>query len=232
MKKRILALTMCLTLTAASALAIDINMPAGQIAPTIKAQPNTVMQLTPSRRPQINNVQERLEARKRFEDRKAHERELMYTTLGLTAEQKNKAEAIDAKTRAEAGKYIRRIQVEAKRLRELTIKKASWFDIHRQKQALNAARKDADKYFENSKKSFEALLTKEQLAKFRVIDNAKKKEMKEFKKHHKPGGFEHYGPKPPIGPNGFDKSRPQPTTGELKGLYGPAPVSPPANEKK
>lgn len=232
MKKRILALTMCLTLTATSAIAASINMPTGQVAPTIKAQPNTIMQLTPSRRPQINNVQERLEARKRFEDRKAHERELMYTTLGLSAEQKNKAEAIDAKTRAEAGKYIRRIQVEAKRLRELTVKKASWLEIHKQKQALNAARKDADKFFENSKKSFEALLTKEQLAKFKVIDNAKKKEIKEFKKHHKPGSFEHYGPKPIMEPNSFDKNRPHPTAGELKGLYGPAPVSPPANEQK
>lgn len=231
MKKRILTLSMCMVLGATSALATNIGIPMGNITPTVKAQPNAMMPFGQGVRPQMPNAQQQLEIRKHIADRKAQERELMYTTLGLTTEQKNKAENIDAKTRAEAGKYLRRIQVEARKLKELQLKKASWLEIQKQKHALNAAKKDADKFFENSKKSFKSILTKEQAKKFDVIDKAKKKEMKEFKKHHKYSGQPYYGPKPPP-VQGFDKKGAHPESHDLKGLYGPPPAAPSQEDKK
>lgn len=231
MKKRILTLSMCLALSATFASAANFNMPVNNVLPTIKAQPNTIMPLTPNGRPQITNVQQQLEARKRFEDKKARERELMYTTLGLTAEQKNKAESIDAKTRSEAGKYLRRIQIEARKLKDLKNKKAAWLEIHRQKGALKSAKKDADKYFASSRKAFESILTKEQLAKFKVIDKAKKQEFNDLKKQHKHGGPDYFGPKPPIGA-GFEKMGPPPQGFGPKGPKGMEPVGPTMEDKK
>lgn len=228
MKKQILTLTMCLALTSTSVLAQNTATLEKSTIPTGQTQINSTvapyMKPTEMRQPQME------EARRRFESRKAQERGLLYETLGLSSEQKAKAEALDAKTRAEAGKYLRKVQVEAKRLRDLKTKHASFIALHKQKLALKKAKKDVNNCFESSRKSFEAILTKEQLEKFKVIDEAKRKEMAQFKKHHKPGGPNHIGPKPPMGPGPEHMGSPPEGFGS-KGFHRAEPMGPPPEKK-
>jgi len=198
MKKQILTLAMCLALTATSALAESNNNAVTQKATTttIKTVPNSnlVKPVEP------HNLMSREEAKKHFEERKAKERNSLYQALKLSDEQKIKAEELDAKTRAEAGKYIRKVQIEAKKLRDLKNKNASFFAIRKQKSVLKSAKKEANKYFEDSRKAFEAILTKEQNESFKLIDEAKRKKIESFKKNHKQGRPEGMGPGGPMGP--------------------------------
>jgi len=206
MKKQFLTLTICLALTATSALAIGIN-PLKQskelkdntptvVKPQVE-QPQAQNFFKPGNQP---NIISKEEAKKRFEERKAKERELLYSAINLSIEQKAKAEELDAKTRAEAGKYLKKVHTETKKLRELKTKKASFLAIYKQKLALSAAKKEAHKYFEASRKDFEAILTKEQLAKLKSIEAAKKEEMKQFKKQHKFDVIKKFKSKKPMGP--------------------------------
>lgn len=185
MKKQILALTMCLTLTATSVLADSIKSTPAKPVPTQSSITNPKPVVTPSAAPKI-------EARKHFEEEKAKERQLMYAALNLSEEQKAKAEELDAKTKAEAVKYLRRVHTEAKKLRDLKAKHASIFAIYKQKLVLRAAKVDTHNYLEQSRKSFESILTKEQKDKFRMINAAKKEEMEKFKKEHKQGWNKKY----------------------------------------
>lgn len=223
MKKQIFTLTMCLALTTTSALAEGTKTITNKVsAPVAKSQITSVP--TQATRPTEITLPQQFEARKKFEERKAQERELMYTTLGLSAEQKVKLEAIDAKTRAEAGKYLRKVQVEAKKLKDLKAKHASFFAIYKQKHALKVAKHKAHKFFESSRKSFEAVLTKEQLEKFKILNEAKKKELQEFRKDHAHHGTNGFGPGPEhMGlPQGFGP----------KGPHDPEQIGPAPQEKK
>lgn len=190
MKKQIFTLVTCFALSANTTLAIGIQAVAQKTVPhSFSAQqintPATPNFVKPGEQPKFISKEE---AKKHFEDAKTKERELLYAALNLSAEQKIKAEALDAKTRTEGGKYLRQLQVEFRKLRNLKAKHASFFAIYKQKIALKKAKSEAHKYFESSRKSFEAILTKEQRAKFKLIDNAKKEEMKQFrKKHHHTG---------------------------------------------
>lgn len=223
MKKQILTLTMCLALTSTVALAGGTEaVTTKTTAPIAKAQIKSITNPSTNtiKQSEIKNPQME-EARKRFEGRKAQERGLMYETLGLSAEQKAKAEALDAKTRSEAGKYLRKVQIEARRLRDLKVKHASFLAIYKQKHALKVAKNNAQNYFKSSRKSFEAILTKEQLAKFKILDEAKRKEMEQYRKGQKPNGGPNYiGPKPPT--EGFGS----------KGPHGPEPIGPTPEDKK
>jgi hypothetical protein len=232
MKKQVLVLTMCLALTATyasagtnvtqkstvrkTAVAAPVQAPQTKI-PASALMPSLAK---PGQQPQFINKEE---AKKRFESAKAKEREFLYTALNFTAEQKSKAEVLDIKTKAGAGKVIKKVQSEARKLRDLQNKHASKFAIWKQKLALRKAKDDMKKYFENSRKDFESIMTKEQKAKFKIIDDAKKKEMEQFRKEHKFGGHKpgpdaHMGPPPSgMGPNG-----PQ----------GPEPMGPPSPEDK
>lgn len=111
-----------------------------------------------------------------FIDKKAQERELLYTVLGLSEEQKVKAKEIDAKTLAGLGKYLRKVQIEGRKLKDLKARHASKLKIYSQRHKLNVAKKDVDRFLNVSKKRFESILNKEQKAKFRLIDEEKRKE--------------------------------------------------------
>lgn len=192
MKKQILTLTMCLALTSTVALASGVNT-VGQkmvIQPAVST-PATLNVAKPAATSTLGRPTKQLtitsmdEIKKHFEDRRIKERETLYNNLNLSEEQKVKAKDLDATTKAERAKYRKKIQIEARKLRNLKDKHASFFAVHKQKVALKKANKEFDNYRKSSNKSFEAILTKEQQAKFKTIENAKKKEIEQFKKGHK-----------------------------------------------
>lgn len=238
MKKQILTLTMCLALTATAALAVGTNPVANtvsskaKIADSVKAsakvQPANNGVTAPAG-PEQPKFMSRDEARKAFEARKAKERELLYTALELSADQKTKANAIDLKTRKNLEPLFRKLQTEARQLRTLRSKNASAFSIWRQKLAVKSAKANVDKSLAKSRKEFESLLTPVQKSKFETIDAAKKEEMQKMKDHYKQGGPNMS--KPPIGP-GPEYMGPPPEGMGKRGFHGPESVGPPAPEKK
>lgn len=188
MKKQILTLTMCLALTTTSALADGTKNIAQKSVVQTKSVITTTKQApaatttTPTEVVTKNIAKE--EARKRFEEKKAQERQALYATLGLSPEQKTKAEALDAKTKYGAGPLIKKLQVEARKLGSMKAKKASKLSIFKQEIALNSAKKDLEKFFSDSKKQFNAILTPAQRKQFKVIDEQRKAEMKKFRAEH------------------------------------------------
>lgn len=212
MKKRILTIAMCAALTATAALAETAkSLPAAAPKAAVSAVANGKMQsksvVQEAAKPSAQTLEKtRNELKKQFEQRRLTERKHMYDALKLSDEQVKKAEELDAKTRAEAGKYLRKVRMEAMKLREMKTKHASIFAQWKQKAELNKAKSDAGKFFAESRKSFEAILTKEQKSAFEAYDAQKRKEMEKFKKMHKGGpkgkrGFEKMGP-PPMPANG------------------------------
>lgn len=192
MKKQIITLTMCLALTSTAALASGVNTIGQKMASQpVVSTPTTLNTAKPAATSTIGKPGKQLtitsmdEIKKHFEDRRIKERETLYNNLNLSEEQKIKAKDLDATTKVEFAKYRKKIQIEAKKLRDLKVKHASIFKIYKQKSALNRAKADTKRYIESSRKSFEAILTKEQKTKFKTIENAKKKEIEQFKKGHK-----------------------------------------------
>lgn len=238
MKKQIFTLAMCLALTATSALADGTKTigqktkPHAKVAATkqdVKPQVSTDKPSMAPKQGEQPKIMTREEAKKFFEERRAAERESMYKTLGLSAEQKTKAEALDAKTKLKIDPLMKNVQTEVRKLRELKAKKASDLSILAQKHAVKAAKKEVDKAFESSKKEFESILTEEQNAKFKLIDDAKKKEMAKFKKDHKRKGS--HGNKRPNGHGGPEKMGPPPPPEMGQGPINEHVGPPPANKK-
>lgn len=197
MKKQILLLTICFALTATSALADNttlINNAAPQAnttknsAKTIPAS-ETLKKVAPNSlkpTPAQSKLQSKEEVKQSIEVRKAKERALLYEALQLTDEQKAKAEALDAKTKVEVTLLIKDVRKEAIKLRELSSKKASFIAIHKQKMKLKIAKNKTEKCIKEARKSFENILTKEQRAKFKTLQEAKRKDMEQkFSKNHK-----------------------------------------------
>lgn len=209
MRKQILTLAMCLAIAGNSAIADVVkNSPAKSQPPSAcplgKAQPTPIAEPNIKKHMGKHPLMTREEAKKRFEERRLKEREMLYTDLCLSAEQKKKAEALDDKTKEGADKYIKKVQTEARKLRDLQKQKTSCLEIHKQKIALKEAKREMKNYFENSRKEFNSILTKDQQEKYKVINEAKRKEMEKYKKahkHHKKMGekcprFEQMGPQP------------------------------------
>lgn len=193
MKKHVITLAVCLALSATSAIAIQAKaveqkplIPAVSVVNT--AAKGTILPV----KQEGPKFMSKEEAKKFFEEKREKDRRQMYSDLKLTEEQIKKAEALDIKTKDGAREVIKKVHNEAKKLRELKSKKASVFVIYRQKFALYSAKQKADKYFDTSRKEFEAILTKEQKEKYKIIHEAKKKEMEKFKKQHK-GGYKKPG---------------------------------------
>lgn len=203
MKKIFLTLTICLTLSTTCAFAENtttqnqkiFSSPSNSSIKAIDEKPTIAN--PPKDEPSFNAPSE---ARKQIEDRMHHQRNLLYTSLNLSNEQIKKAEAIDTKTKAEAAYYIRNVRHEVKKLKDLEKKHASAFALFRQKNALKRAKSKADKFFAKSRKDFEALLTKDQLAKFREIDAAKKAEREDIQKRNSLNEPQKIKPKQPANP--------------------------------
>lgn len=194
MKKQILTLTMCLALSATAPLASDAatvakKTPAKVTVNEVKTQEPT---LTPEQA-----------AKKHFEEKMTKEKEDFYCKLGLSAEQKAKAESLDKRNRAEAEPLFQKVRAEKIKLHELNAQKASETEICKQKHQVKVAKKALKAHFEASKKAFDAILTKEQLEKAKALHEEHKAKMKEHCKckchnHHDFDGTEGMPPKCPC----------------------------------
>lgn len=156
MKKQILTLAMCLAVSATSVLADN----AKTVKP-VETKPATAIEKPAE--PQSFKSEE--EARKYYEGKMAQRREAFYQDLGLSTEQKTKAEAIEAKTKTDAEALNKKFRSERQKLAEA------------------------------HKKAFEAILTNEQKAKFDAIDKERKEKMEKMRKERKDGEFRMAPPK-------------------------------------
>lgn len=198
MKKQILTLAICLTMTATAAMASStasatMTATTKQTAPAASGCPCS--DSTPSATSMTKE-----QFRQKMEERMAKHREALYCKLGLTPEQKAKAIEMDKKNRADARNLIDKVQEERIKLTDLKSKKACPVEILEQKQKLRQAKKALHKHFAASEKSFETILTKDQLAKFQAIREEHKAKLKKHRKckgncpcHKHPHTFE-----PPV----------------------------------
>ena len=183
MKKQIFTLTMCLALTASAALADAVEKMLPQKTTTQATTSITATAKCPSPQNLIKQAEQprvltKEEVKKRVEERRIQQRVDMYYKLGLTSEQRAKAEALDARTKMEAEPLILKVQAEGKKLRELKVKKASKIQIFKQEQSFKASKKAIKKHFEASRQSFEAFLTEEQQIKFNAMSQDRMRQMK------------------------------------------------------
>lgn len=239
MKKQILMLSMCLALTSVSALAAatsstapkSVAPPAVKTTVPVKASVKTTAPLNvKSEGAAVQQPLTRDEVKKKIEEKMLKEREVMYNSLSLTDEQRAKAEALDVKTRNGVKPLMLKLRAEKNKLEKLKATKVCYCDLIKQKNNVKKAKKDVKNYLEDSRKSFEAILTKEQKVKFDAIQAERKAQMEKFKKthkHHGPKGHspEHMGP-PPFGPEGPQGPPPFGPEGP-HGPQGPQ-VAPPA----
>lgn len=191
MKKQILTLTLCLALTATTALA-SASAVAKKTCTKIpeKVAAKVVKEATPvinkAEGQAVTLTPEQL-AKKKFEDREAKDREELYCKLALSSEQKLKARALDAKTRAEAEPLFAKARCEREKLKDLKAKNACPIAICEQRHAVKVARRALQIYKEASRKSFEAILTKDQLSQYEALRAARKEEHKKHKKYGNTG---------------------------------------------
>lgn len=176
MKKRIITLGLCLTISAACAFA-DCTQPQKN-----NSKQNTAAVTAPTC-PSAMQHSEKCK-KENCEEQIKKDREELYCKLSLTDEQKAKAEAIFQKMKDSSTPLIDKLQKEKAKLRGLKNKKACKIRIDEQKLKVKLAKKALKKHVKKSIKEFEAILNKEQLEKFEVIRKEKKEEWKEFKGHH------------------------------------------------
>lgn len=179
MKKQILALTICITLANTSVLASSLvsQNTSEAIKSNIQSKASTCVKsaepasLTPE------------QMKQKFEEKMQKNRADLYSKLGLTTEQKTKAEELDKKNRAEAKSLICKVREEKSKLNSLEARKANSIELYLQKQRLKAAKKDLHKHFASSERSFESLLTKDQLAKLNSIKEERRAKMAKYRKN-------------------------------------------------
>lgn len=206
MKKQILALTMCLALTATSALA-NCTAECAKKAPA-KACACAVKPVACQKAASETTLTPEQMAKKKFEEKFAKDRQDLYCQLGLSAEQKTKAEALDQKNMVEAQPLFAKIREEKAKLKELKCKNACPGEICKQKMAVKSAKKALKAHMKASKQAFDSLLTKDQLAKLNTIREQRKKDMAKHKcdckckchHHHHEFGPESMGPMPAASP--------------------------------
>lgn len=184
MKKQLLTLTLCLALTAGSAFAATT-------APAKKATSPVKVTATAKKCPATTAVKAsepvltpEQKAKKDLEEKLAKDREELYCKLKLSEQQRLTASAIEEKTKAEIEPLFAKLHDEKAKLRDLKDKKACPVKIAEQRAKVKAVKKDIRKHFQAAQKSFEEMLTTDQLAKFKVIKEERKAERKGMIEDH------------------------------------------------
>lgn len=229
MKKQILVLSLCLAMTSASALAAPLtNMSTSTPSIGVSGLP-VPAEFAKSGKPSAKITSE--QTKNYIEGKRAKERAFLYSALNLTDDQKAKATAIDAKTKAEIDPLMKNLHKEIKKLRDLKTKNANIFAIWKQQYTVNSAKTNVKSRFIKSKRDFEAILTKEQKATYNKIQADRQKKMQEFRKTNKAGSPKGMGPKSKgLGPNHMGPPPEDMGIVGPKGLMGPPPPPPPANK--
>lgn len=212
MKKQIFTITMCLTLTSTTALAESTKTvlktpvkPATTITAPVKTVIKTVTPVvkpetpkaapaakTTVTKPETSKTMTKEEAKKYFEEKRAKDRENLYNALGLSKEQKAKAEVLDKKTIEGAEPVFKKAKKEHRKLNELKEKHASFFIIWHQEFVAKSSKNDLRKYFDKSKKEFEAILNPEQKTKFKKLEKERHEQFEAFKKRFKSRKHKHH----------------------------------------
>jgi len=198
MRKQMISLAMCLALTATSALASGTNT-VSKTAPRATKNIVKVVAKTPAKAaqstktttpvanqtpaPEVTLTPEQA-AKKRFEEKVAKSREELYCKLGLTEEQKAKAEELHQKNKTSAEPLMAELHTEKTKLRDLEASKAGPVKIEEQKIKVKSAKKALKAHMEASRKDFEAILNKCQLAKLKTLKEERKEQCKGHKRHH------------------------------------------------
>lgn len=184
MKKQLLTLMMCMVLTATSAFAATTATPVKKAPCPVKATvtapakncPCAKAAQTPCAEPALTPEQAK---RKAFEEKIAKDRAELYCKLGLSEQQKLTAGALEEKTKSEMEPLFAKLHEERAKLKDLKANNACPMKIAEQKMKVKAVKKDIKKEFKAAQKSFEEILTNDQLAKFKTIKEERKAERKE-----------------------------------------------------
>lgn len=226
---------MCLAVSATYVFAVE---PA--ITAVKKAIPQSSMSTAKIEKPELNkpvipdgNIRQvphqaqmsKAEVKKFMETKRAQEKAMLYNALQLTAEQKSKAEALDAKTKSELRPMMKKFRNESKRLNELKMKKASIFMIWKQRYVVDSSKAQIKKHIRSSRKSFEAILTAEQKVKYNKMEEERRIKMQEFRKGHKSCGPKDLQKNPKC--HGPEFMGPPPEGMGPMGPLGPNPMGPP-----
>lgn len=212
MKKQLMTLAVCLALTTTSALASSPKTATKETKPTTPP-----MTCQAKKTPEVTPCPKEI-AKQKFEERMAKDREELYCKLGLSAEQKTKAEAIHQEDKKSVEPLFAKLHAEKTKLHELKAKKACIAKIEKQKLKVKEAKHAIKAHMEKSRKEFEALLDKDQLVKFNAIREEQKEQREKCKcHHHHHGAFNHdhddfhgpFGPEPGHR-HGPDNERPAP----------------------
>lgn len=187
MKKQLLILTVCLALTATSAFAATapVKKATCPVKATVtvpaKSSPCAKAAQTPCAETVLTPEQK---VKKDFEEKMAKDRAELYCKLNLSEQQRLTAGAIEEKTKAEMEPLFAKLHEERAKLKELKAKNACPCKIAEQRVKVKAIKKDIKKHFMAAQKDFEAMLTNEQLAKFKAIKAERKAERKDMMKEH------------------------------------------------
>lgn len=189
MKKQVLSLALCLALTSTVALASTTASVAPKAPVKTTAAKSVVKKTaTPVACPvatQEATLTPEQAMKKKFEEKMAKDREDLYCKLGFTPEQKAKAEVLDQQNRVTALPLIAKYRAERAKLKDLEAKKCCPLEIAKQKKEVKAAMKALKVNREESRKAFEAILNKDQLAKFEALRAERKAKYKKSGGHHK-----------------------------------------------
>lgn len=181
MKKQMLTLAVCLALTATSSFAASCTVTPKTCTKTCPKATTTLTPKCPDKMSKQN-----------FEEKIAKEREDLYCKLNLTQEQRTNADALHQKNKTAAEPLFKKLHEEKVKLHELKAQKACAIKIDEQKLKVKEAKRALKKHMEASRKEFEAILNKDQLAKFEELKAQKKEEWKnkKCKCHHHEGFFD------------------------------------------
>src|SRR5574344_282105 len=166
MKKQILTLSVCLALSATSVMAAPATTSLKTAAkapvavtktvktPVVKTSKKVTTVVKKAVTPEVTVTPEEL-AKQKFEERMANERNNFYNKIGLSAEQKAKAESLDKANRESAAPLFNNVRTEKAKLHELKAKKAGFIAIYKQERNVKAAKKALRAHMDASRKQFE-----------------------------------------------------------------------------
>lgn len=154
MYKKILTFALVLALFAPITLAGDNNLSLNQVSAINRAK-----------------------LRQEFESRKKAELAKLYVTLSLTEQQIEDANKIENKYKELKKTAIKDLFATSKKFNQMKKDKACKLRIKLQERRLKLAYKHTHAVFEKSQKEFEAILTPEQLEKFRKYQEQRKAEL-------------------------------------------------------
>lgn len=191
MKRQVLALSagLVLAVSAVSAESFQTTIPQNPqvIAPAAKPQSTNFRMpfQNVGKEGQKPGTMSGAEMKQRFQEKRLKEKEEMYKVLNLSEEQIKKAQELDMQFRKESAQSVQKLKAEVRKFRDLKVKKASAFDMWKQKLAVKSAKRGLDNHLAKYRKDFESILNPEQKTKYKEIQKQKQEQREQFRKEHR-----------------------------------------------